>query len=147
MRRLMLGILAAAFLLFALIGCSDKNVIRHNYTFAGESESWTAVYKQKGKEIFTQKDGSLEYDKESQGELLLTYKNDVADLESIEDFDVSFTCIMGGASESIHYEGDEPRRAEKTYTLKTIGTLVRENEVVKVTVAIDGREETIELHR
>ncbi len=60
-------------LIFA--NCSNKetnepkqDIVNHNYTFKDENDMWAAEYKVVGTETFTEKDGLLDVETESNNE-------------------------------------------------------------------------------
>ncbi len=64
---------------------SNEEVTVHKYTLTGESESWTAELNIDHTDILFEKDGSLCYDSDEDSELIVTYKGDISDLESVKN--------------------------------------------------------------
>ncbi|OAA90984.1 hypothetical protein [Clostridium coskatii] len=48
-----IAIILTTIMLFMVAGCSNKDVIKHNYTYKGENEFWTAQYKVDSTGTFT----------------------------------------------------------------------------------------------
>ena len=70
--------------MFIVAGCSNKEVIKHNYTFKGENELWTAEYKVNGTGTFSKKDGKTHYQSNSNSTLTVSYKKDITELSSVK---------------------------------------------------------------
>jgi len=72
-----------------LVGCSNKEVINHNYIFTGENDLWTAECKVNGTEIFIKKDGKTERYCNATRTVSVTYKKRsfrFAFSETLKDF-------------------------------------------------------------
>lgn len=133
-------------LLFIIVGCSNQKVIRHNYTYKGENELWTAEYKVNGTGIFTEKDNKTSYESSSNDILTVTYKNDISELSSVKHLEISYRSSAGGGGITEDY--NEGSTAEKTYTIKSGGTggaIENKDEIIKVIINLDGKIQTIEL--
>lgn len=132
-------------MLLTITGCSSKEVIKHNYTYKGENELWTAEYVMNGTGTFTKKDGTLHYESNSNKILTVTYKKDISQLSSVKHLEISYESSVGGGKKAEDYNDGPPK--EKTYTIKSGGTGAIENkdEVIKVNINIDGKIQTIEL--
>lgn len=146
--RKLVGILIVImiFTLFTITGCSNKDVIKHNYTYKGENELWTAEYKVNDTGAFTKKDGTLHYEGNSNNILTVTYKKEITQLSSIKHLEISYKSSVGGGKLAEDFDNGCPKK--KTYTLKsnsTGGAIENKDEVIKVNVSIDGNTQTIEL--
>lgn len=126
-------------------GCY-KDVIEHNYTFKGENECWDVKYTVDATEIFTKKKNILGYDCNSDKLFTIAYKKELSDLSSIKNLKVSYKSHAESGSISEEYNDGPP--TEKTYTIKTGGkgrAIEGKDEVIKVTIDIDGNIQTINL--
>lgn len=146
--RKLAGILIVimTFTLFTITGCSNKDVIRHNYTYKGENGLWTAEYKVNGTGTFAKKDGTLHYEGNSNNILTVTYKKEISKLSSIKHLEISYKSSASGGEITEDFDDGCPKK--KTYTLKsnsTVAAIENKAEVIKVNVSIDGNTQTIEL--
>lgn len=70
--------------ILAMTGCSNKEVIKHDYTYKGENESWTAEYKVNGAAIFTKENNVTKCNTEDNNVFTASYKNDISELSSVK---------------------------------------------------------------
>lgn len=134
-------------ILLILIGCSNKEVIKHNYTYKGENEFWTVEYKVNGTGIFTEKNNKTEYESNSNHTLTVTYMKSLSDLSSVKHLEISYESSAGGGKLAEDFNNNHPLN-QKTYTLKSSsigGAIENKNEVIKVSINLDGKVQTIEL--
>lgn len=132
-------------ILLIITGCSNKQVIKHNYTYKGENELWTAEYKVNGTGTFTEKNGKTEYESNSNKTLIVNYRKDLSELSSVKHLEISYESSAGGGESNLDF--DNPPN-EKTYMLKSGGrggAIENKDEIIKVNIAIDGKARTIEL--
>lgn len=138
-----IAIILITIMLFMVAGCSNKNVIKHNYTYKGENEFWTAQYKVNSTDTFTKKDDKLHYEGNSNDILTVTYKKNISDLSSVKHLEISYKSSAGYGS----IGQNSPRK--KTYTMTssstTGGATENKDEIIKVTINLDGKIQTIEL--
>ncbi|AFS77112.1 hypothetical protein Curi_c00300 [Gottschalkia acidurici 9a] len=135
-------------MILILTGCSNREVIKHNYTYRGESEYWVAEYNVDGEGIFIDKNGSMSYESHKKNILTVTYKNDLSELSSIRNLKVSYKSSVSGGSIAHSFDNGNPPM-EKTYEIKSSGSGVAiesKDETIKVSIDIDGNIETIELN-
>lgn len=147
MRKMISTLTLIIFTLLIIIGCSNREVIKHNYTYKGENESWVAEYKVDGEEIFTKDDGKTKYDSNSNETLTVTYKKDKSKLDSLKHIDISYKSSVSGGQISHDYD-DDSVQDKGAYTLNsnsTNGAFEKEDEVIEVTINLDGKIETIKL--
>ncbi|AZV58499.1 hypothetical protein [Clostridium sp. AWRP] len=136
------AIILITILLPVFIGCSNKDVIKHNYTYKGENEFWTAQYKVNSTGTFTKKNDKLHYEGNSNGTLTVTYKKNISKLSSVKHLEISYKSSAGSGS----IGQNSPKK--KTYTMtssSTDGVIEDKDEVIKVTINLDGNIQTIEL--
>jgi len=140
--RKMVVILSTAMLLLIIIGCSNKKVIKYDYIYRGENESWTAEYKINGTATFTEKDNKTSYEDDGGKVLTVTYKGDISELSSVKHFEISYK------GEGLVYDiGDDDSLNQKTFTLESegLGAVEDKDEIIKVNINMDGQTQTIEL--
>lgn len=142
--RKILAIFITALLLTGA-GCSDKDVIRHYYYFSGENENWTGEYIVSSIATFTEKNGRMDYEGDSDSNFKITYKGDVSDLASIKTLKIGYDAGSCAGEMSSEYTDGGPK--EKTFTMRggSSGTYMNEDEVIKVTINMDGEIQTMEL--
>ena len=129
-----------------ITGCSNKEVIKHNYTYKGENEFWTAEYKVNGTGTFTEKDNKISYESKCSKVLTVIYKKDLTELSSVKHLEISYKSSAGGGKITEDYDDGPPD--QKTYTIKiggTGGAIENKDEVIEVTINLDGKIQTLEL--
>ncbi|WFR55914.1 hypothetical protein QA584_20160 [Anaerocolumna sp. AGMB13025] len=137
-----------------IASCSNKetnetkqDVVNHNYIFKGESDMWVAEYKVVGTETFTEKDGLLDVETESDNELTVTYKGELANLSSVKHMEISYESSTNSGKMVNDYDKDESITSN-TFIMKSGGkncAIPNENNIIKVIINIDGVEHTLEL--
>jgi hypothetical protein len=133
-------------MIFIIAGCSNKEIIKHNYTYTGQNEFWSAEYKVNGTGIFTEKNGKTEYQSNSDNTLTVTYKKGLAELSSVKHLQISYESSAGSGSINLEFKDTPPN--EKTYTHKSSskgGAIEKKDEIIKVNITLDGKTQTIEL--
>lgn len=128
-------------------GCSNKEVIKHNYTYKGENELWIAEYKVNGRGTFTEKDGKSHYESDSVKKLTITYKKDLSELSSVKHLEISYDSSAGGGKLTSDFDNNNPLN-KKTYIFKGGGkgtAIESKGETIKVYIDLDGKKKTIEL--
>lgn len=133
-------------MLFIIVGCSNQKVSKHNYTYRGENEFWTAEYKVNGIDTITEKDNKISRQSKVSNVLTVTYKKDLSELYSVKHLEIYYKSSVGGGKKIEDYEGDSSK--EKTYILNsgsTNGEIENKDEVIEVTINLDGKIQTIEL--
>jgi hypothetical protein len=136
-----------AIVLLILTGCSNREVINHNYTYKGENEFWTVEYKVTGTGIFTGKGNKTEYEANSNQTLTVSYRKNLLDLSSVKHLEISYKSSSGGGKLIEDFDENHPLN-QKTYTFKTFtrgGAIENKNEIIKVNINLDGNVQTIEL--
>ncbi|MEQ8198655.1 MAG: hypothetical protein ABRQ27_11720 [Clostridiaceae bacterium] len=132
--------------LLIFTGCSSKQTIEHNYTYKGENEFWSAEYMVNGTGTFTEKNGITEYESNCNKTFRITYKKDLSQLSSVKHMELSYESSTGAGKITEDYNDGPP--SEKTYTMKSggkNGAIEKKDEVIKVTINLDGEIQTIEL--
>lgn len=130
----------------ATTGCSKKDIVKHNYTFKGENESWTAEYNINGTQTFI-KDGDISrVESECQKEFSITYKNNISELSKIKNIKISYKSrISGGEIVEDYNDGTWPEKTYKIQSNSTGGAIESKDDTIEVTVNIDGNIEVFEL--
>jgi hypothetical protein len=127
-------------------GCSKKDIVKHNYTFKGENESWTAEYNIDGTETFIKDDDITHVESECQKEFSITYKNNISELSSIKNIEISYkSSISGGEIVEDYNDGTQPEKTYKIQSSSTGGAIESPDDTIEVTVNIDGNIEVFEL--
>jgi len=133
-------------ILLSMTSCSNKDVIKHKYFFKGESELWDVYYQEKSVETFTEKDGKLDYDSDTEATFTAVYKNGLSDLKAVKKIEIGYDTGSVGSSRSEEYNGDGP--SSKAFIMNSSGGLVaNENRIIIVSLSIDGVTETLELNK
>jgi hypothetical protein len=128
------------------VGCSKKDVVKHNYKYTGENELWSAEYKVNSTGIFTEKHRKVDYESNSDTTLTVTYKKDLSELSSVKGIEISYKSSVKGGEITKEFSDAPPD--EKSYTIKSSSkgaAIERKDEVIKVDINIDGNIQTIEL--
>ena len=134
-------------MILMIVGCSNKEVINHNYVYKGENEFWNAELKLNGIGVFTEKKNITSYESNCDKILTVTYKKELSELPSIKRLEISYKSSVGAGKLTEDYD-DWHVLEDKTYTLKSSsknGAIENKNEVIEVVINIDGNIETIQL--
>lgn len=135
-------VILVAIMLVTIVGCSNRKIIRYDYTYRGENEFWNAEYKVNGTATFTEKDNKTSYSDNGSKILTVTYKGDISELSSVKHLDISYK------SRKLVYDFDQNESIDqKTFTLKSngLGSVENKDEILKVDINLDGKIQTIEL--
>lgn len=130
----------------SVIGCSKKEVIKHNYVFTGENELWEAEYKVDATGTFTENGDNTEYTTSTENTLTVTYKKDITELASVKKLEISYQSSAGGGGIAADFNDNPP--SEKTYVVRGSskgGAIENREEVVKVNITLDGKTQVIEI--
>ena len=132
--------------ILVITGCSKKDIIKHNYTFKGENESWTAEYKINGTQTFIKEDTHTKFESEAQKELLITYKNDISELSSVKHIEISYKSTpSSGKIVEDYTDGNQPKKTYKFQSSSKGAAIENQDDIIEVTVNIDGNIEVFEL--
>lgn len=127
-------------------GCSQKDIIKHNYTFKGENESWIAEYNVNGTQTFIEKDDVTDFESECKKEFSITSKNDISELSSIKNIIISYkSSTSKGEIVKDYKDGTQIEKTYKIQSSSTGGSIENKDDIIEVTVNIDGNIETFEL--
>ncbi len=130
-------------ILTVLAGCSDKQLVEHIYTFRGESENWVGEYKVNGTVTRSNEDGILRYRMYSNNILILTYKGSIETILEIDELSYSYQTSRsrsGGAGTLTN-----PTQKQINHKSGGSGGIVREDEIIAVSIEIGGLTESFEL--
>ena len=126
--------------------CSPKDIVKHNYTFKGENESWTAEYNINGTQTFIEKDDITDFESECKKEFSITYKNDISELSSIKNIIISYkSSLSKGEIIEDYNDGTQPEKTYKIQSSSTGGTIENKDDIIEVTVNLDGNIDVFEL--
>jgi len=134
-------------LIFIFVSCSKKDVTNYKYTYTGENEQWNVVYKVNESVTFTNEDNILDAETEAKNVLTITYKGNLTDLSSVKHTEISYECSTEGGKRVEDYSEGESI-SSKTFTLISggkNGALHSGDEIITVTINIDGDTQTLEL--
>lgn len=143
MKKIFLIIMAV--MLLTMTGCSNKDYFWRYYYFTGENEDWTGEYIENFTETYVEKNGRLIHDSDSDAIFKVTYQGDISELSSLRKIEISYQTRASGGSLINEYDESGPR--DKTFTMRGSGTGIRlkEDDIIKVTINLDGRIQTMEL--
>ncbi|WP_339315735.1 hypothetical protein [Paenibacillus sp. FSL R10-2734] len=130
-------------MIFLLAAC-NTTTYKHNYTFTGEGEVWSAEYVQKATEKFIDKKGErADYETSQHSTLELKYKGEQSDLDTIQDFKYSYEGTAGRGSRTL--TDAKGVRSELKSERSGSGAFEQEDSVIKVVVEWDGQKDEFEL--
>lgn len=132
-------------ILLTVTGCANKDVIKHHYVFKGENDYWTVVYEVNTKATFYKNDGRLHCDIKSNNEFTATYKKELSDFSSKKNIEIGYKSITGEAKLSNEIDHTNPQRTYSMKSSSTGGALEKADDVIEVTINMDGNIQTIEL--
>ncbi|WP_340022969.1 hypothetical protein MHI24_28690 [Paenibacillus sp. FSL K6-1096] len=141
MRKMLHALLLPVILLLLLTSCNTETT-HYNYTFKGEGEIWSGVYKQEASRKLITKKEKVKSETSNRYTFDLHYKGKQSDLGEIKQFKYGFKGM--GRSSSRMEEG--PVRINMLH-MEGYGNAAFEYEdsVIKVTVEWDGQKEEFEL--
>ncbi|MDS0525191.1 hypothetical protein NNC19_05815 [Clostridium sp. SHJSY1] len=141
-----LGIILTTLMLFVIVGCTKQKVENYNYNYRGENELWSAEYNVDGKSKITEKDGKINYYGDANYQLTVNYKKDLSELSSAKHLEISYR--TGTKAGNLTQDFDDNNPVERVYTLKsssTNGAIETKDDVIEVTINLDGNIQTIQL--
>ncbi|QUL57284.1 hypothetical protein KDC22_12920 [Paenibacillus tritici] len=141
MKKMIRALLLPGLLLLLLTSCNTETT-HFNYTFKGEAETWSAVYKQEASQKLITRRDKVTSESSKQYTFNLHYKGEPSDLETIKQMKYTYKGRGSGGSQNI--EGPVPIGMLKMGGSGS-GTIEREDSVIKVTVEWDGKSEEFEL--
>ena len=141
-----ISIILVVIILLIVTVFSNKEVIKHNYTFKGENELWTAEYKVNGTGTFTKKDNKTYYQCNSSSTLTILYKKDLSELSQVKHMEISYESSTGASKLDYNFDDNPPN--EKKYILKSSsigGAIENQDEIINVKISLDNNTQAIEL--
>lgn len=142
MKKIMRTLLLPGVMLMLLTSCNTETT-HFNYTFTGESETWSAVYEQQASQKLTiQKDRVKNAETTNIHSFQLQYKGKQTDLGEIKQLTYKYEGTSGSGSQTM--EGPVPVALLKMSGIGN-GAVESEDSVIKVTVEWDGKSEQFEL--
>jgi hypothetical protein len=129
--------------LLAVVGYSwNRDVIHHNLVYRGESDSWHAEYRVKGKWVFTEEAARTEFASYVDGVLTITYEQEVETAPKVEYLSIFYDLGPGNS----HVKEYHDTIMKKNYRIERHNTSVpTQNTVMKISIDLDGDVETFEL--
>ncbi|OMF99312.1 hypothetical protein [Paenibacillus sp. FSL R7-0337] len=141
MKKILRALLLPAILLLLLTSCNTETTY-FNYTFKGEGDTWTGVYKQEASQKLITKKNKVSSESSKRYNLVLRYKGDQSDLEEIKQMKYTFKAKHSSGSQTI--EGPVAVAMLKM-SASGNGSVEKEDSAIKVTVEWDGKSEEFEL--
>lgn len=136
-------LLLAGMMLALLVAC-NTTTYKHNYTFTGEGEVWSAKYDQQATEKFIDRKGERpDYETWYNSTFELKYKGDQSDLDEIKSFKYSFQGNSGESTKTI--EDAMGVKGELKSVHSGSGAYEQEDSIIKVEVEWDGQKEQFDL--
>ena len=129
------------------ISCSKKDIAYYKYTYTGENEQWNATYTVNESVEFTNTDKGLDVETDAKNKLVITYKGELTDLSSVKHMEITYESGVEGGKRTEDYN-DGASISSKTFTLTSGGknsAIHNGDEIVTVTITIDGNMQTLEL--
>lgn len=131
-------------MMFIVLAACNTTTYKHNYTFSGEGEVWSAKYVQQATEKFKDDKGvRLDYETWHNSTFELKYKGDQLDLDKIKSFKYSYKGISGGSSKTL--EDVVGVKGELKSVSSGSGAYEQEDSILKVEVEWDGQKERFDL--
>ncbi|WNS45902.1 hypothetical protein [Paenibacillus sp. MMS20-IR301] len=142
MKKLLHVLLLPAIMLMLLTSCNTETT-HYNYTFRGESETWSAVFEQEASQKLVIKNDRVKDSVSSKRySFELKYKGKQSDLGEIKQLTYKYKGRSGGGSQTM--EGPVPVALLKMGGNGS-GSFEHEDSVIKVNVEWDGHSEEFEL--
>ena len=133
-------------MLLIVVGCSNKEVIKHNYTYKGENELWTAEYKVNGTGTFTKKDDKTYYQSNSSSTLTVSYKKvDLSALSQFKKMEISYESSVRGSKLNLNFDDNPPNEKYILDSSSVGGAIESKDEIIYVKISVDGNTQAIEL--
>lgn len=131
-------------MMIVLLAACNTTTYKHNYTFSGEGDVWSAEYVQKATEKFIDKKGvRSDYETQQKSTFELKYKGEQADLDKIQDFKYSYEGTTGQSRTTLTDTKGVRRGDLKSQSSKS--SYEHEDSIIKVVVEWDGQKDEFEL--
>lgn len=141
MKKILRTLLLPAVLLLLLTSCNTETTY-FNYTFKGEGETWSGVYKQEANQKLITRGDKVTSESTKRYTFDLKYKGEQTDLGEIKQFKYGYKGMSGS---SIRTEEGPVRWDMLHMGGNGSGAFEYEHSVIKVTVEWDGKTEEFEL--
>lgn len=141
MKKIVRALLLPGVMLMLLTSCNTETT-HFNYTFKGESETWSAVYEQTASQKLITRKESTKSETSNRHSFELHYKGKQSDLGTIKQLTYSYKGRSGSGSQTM--EGPVPISLLKISGISN-GSIEQEDSVIKVNVEWDGHSEEFEL--
>lgn len=142
MTKLLRVLLLPGVLLLLLLTACNTQTTYFNYTFKGEGEIWSGVYKQEANQKLITRGDKVTSENSKRYNFVLRYKGDQSDLGAIKDMKYMFKARHSSGSQTM--EGPVEVAMMKM-SAGGNGSAEEEDSVIKVTVEWDGKTEEFEL--
>lgn len=142
MRKRLRALLLPGVLLLLLLTACNTETTYFNYTFKGEGETWSGVYKQEANQKLITRGDKVTSESYKRYNFALRYRGDQLDLETIKQMKYTFKAKHSSGSQTI--EGPVEVAMLKIGAGGS-GSVEKEDSVIKVTVEWDGQTEEFEL--
>lgn len=141
MRKMLRVLLPALVVLLLLTSCNTETTY-FNYTFKGEGETWSGVYKQEANQKLITRGDKVSSESSKRYTFDLKYKGEQSDLGEIKQFKYGY---KGTSGSSTRTEEGPVRWSMLHMDGYGNGAFEYEDSVIKVTVEWDGQKEEFEL--
>ncbi|WP_238649632.1 hypothetical protein [Paenibacillus piscarius] len=142
MRKMLRVLLLPGVLLLLLLTACNTETTYFNYTFKGEGETWSGLYKQEASQKLVNIGNKVSSENHKRYNFALRYNGDQSDLGTIKEMKYTFKAKHSGGSQTI--EGPVEVAMLKM-SAGGSGSVEKEDSVIKVTVEWDGQTEEFEL--
>ena len=115
----------------------------YHYIFMGESQTWSAQLDSVGNIIKSEKNGRLTYDCNNENTLVITCKKDIREMAGVKHLEIHRE--LGSSGGSLVENLAEGSLLQRSYTFRSGGSMVEPDDIVRVTISVDGEQEIIEL--
>lgn len=154
MKKLILCLLVLS-LLMACACRKYDDIIQAEYTYAGKSECWSGTFKLEVLQKFYTEDGVLKFDGEANGVLTLKYKGESSDFTNVKHASIEYGSAQLGTSKQtetstgqhnfVPFGLDSTTELTFNFSRTDLSNFAGPDEVVNVTINIDGDEQALEL--
>ena len=122
-------------LIVSCVNNSNKEFIRHDYTFKGQSGKWSAELRVLATEVFTERNDRLTYSCVSQETFTLSYKAKVSDLSAVKKLVYSYEGVSGGST--LVFNTPPTQTVFRSKTSSRGGAFERQDSIIQVKVEVD----------
>ncbi len=95
-----------------LIGCTNNDDTKADYTYTGENDSWKVEYNVHKEITLYKSDGKLDNDSSTQKILVATYKKDISELSLVKHLKISYESSSGNGELNEYFTADRPPKTK-----------------------------------